>query len=240
MELNEFSNKIIDLANKIDIKLNNDEVQQFYEYMNLLISWNEKINLTAITEPNEIILKHFIDCILIHKYVKDFSNIIDVGTGAGFPGIPLSIVNNKCKVILMDSLNKRIKFLDEVSNKLNCKNIDTIHARAEALARDKEYRENFDCATSRAVASLNVLLEYMLPFVKVNGYCICMKGSNIEEEIENAKKAVDILGGKIENVITYKLPDSDVGRSVVIIKKIKQTPNKYPRKAGTPSKEPIV
>ena len=240
MELNEFSNKIIDLANKIDIKLNNDEVQQFYEYMNLLISWNEKINLTAITEPNEIILKHFIDCILIHKYVKDFSNIIDVGTGAGFPGIPLSIVNNKCKVILMDSLNKRIKFLDEVSNKLNCKNIDTIHARAEELARDKEYRENFDCATSRAVASLNVLLEYMLPFVKVNGYCICMKGSNIEEEIENAKKAVDILGGKIENVITYKLPDSDVGRSVVIIKKIKQTPNKYPRKAGTPSKEPIV
>lgn len=240
MELNEFSNKIIDLANKIDIKLNNDEVQQFYEYMNLLISWNEKINLTAITEPNEIILKHFIDCILIHKYVKDFSNIIDVGTGAGFPGIPLSIVNNKCKVILMDSLNKRIKFLDEVSNKLNCKNIDTIHARAEELARDKEYRENFDCATSRAVASLNVLLEYMLPFVKVNGYCICMKGSNIEEEIENAKKAVDILGGKIENVITYKLPDSDVGRSVVIIKKIKQTQNKYPRKAGTPSKEPIV
>ncbi len=240
MELNEFSNKIIDLANKIDIKLNNDEVQQFYEYMNLLISWNEKINLTAITEPNEIILKHFIDCILIHKYVKEFSNIIDVGTGAGFPGIPLSIVNNKCKVILMDSLNKRIKFLDEVSNKLNCKNIDTIHARAEELARDKEYRENFDCATSRAVASLNVLLEYMLPFVKVNGYCICMKGSNIEEEIENAKKAVDILGGKIENIITYKLPDSDVGRSVVIIKKIKQTPNKYPRKAGTPSKEPIV
>lgn len=240
MELNEFSNKLKNLANKINVELNDNEVEKFYNYMKLLIEWNEKMNLTAIIEPNDVILKHFIDCLAVQKYVKDFSNIIDVGTGAGFPGIPLSIVNSNCKVTLMDSLNKRIKFLDEVSSKINSKNIDTIHARAEELAKNKAFRENFECATSRAVASLNVLLEYMLPFVKVNGYCICMKGSNIEEEILNSKKALEVLGGVIEEVVTFNLPDSDIGRSIVVIKKVKQTPSKYPRKAGTPSKEPIV
>ena len=240
MELIEFSNKLKTLANEINVELNDNDVEKFYNYMNLLIEWNEKMNLTAIIEPNEVILKHFIDCLTVQKYVKDFSNIIDIGTGAGFPGIPLSIVNNNCKVTLMDSLNKRIKFLDEVANKINSKNIDTIHARAEELAQNKDFRENFECATSRAVASLNVLLEYMLPFVKVNGYCICMKGSNIEDEISNSKNALKILGGVIEEVVTFNLPDSDIGRSIVIIKKVKETSKKYPRKAGTPSKEPLV
>lgn len=240
MEFNEFSDKLINLANKIDVKLNNIQVEKFYKYMNLLIEWNKMMNLTAITEPNEVILKHFIDSLSINKYVGDFENIIDIGTGAGFPGIPLSIVNSNCKITLMDSLNKRIKFLDEVSNEILAKNIDTIHARAEELAKNKNFREKFDCATSRAVASLNVLLEYMLPFVKVGGYCICMKGSNVEEEILNSKKSLEILGGVIENVLSFKLPESDLGRSIVIIKKIKQTPNKYPRKAGTPIKEPII
>ena len=240
MEFNEFSDKLRYLADKIEVKLNDVQVNNFYKYMNLLIEWNEKMNLTAITEPNEVILKHFIDCLTINKYVESFSNIIDIGTGAGFPGIPVSIINTNCKVTLMDSLNKRIKFLDEVSNKISAKNIDTIHARAEELARNKGFRENFDCATSRAVASLNVLLEYMLPFVKVGGYCICMKGSNVEEEIINSEKALEILGGVIENVISFQLPESDVGRSIVVIKKVKQTPVKYPRKAGIPGKEPII
>jgi len=240
MELKEFSIKLKALAEKINVELTENNIENFYKYMNLLIEWNNKMNLTAIIEPNDIILKHFIDCLVIDKYIKNDSTIIDVGTGAGFPGVPLSFVNEKSNFTLMDTLNKRIKFLDEVVHITNSKNIKNIHARAEELAKNKDYREKFDFATSRAVASLNVLLEYMLPFVKVNGYCICMKGSNVKDELDNAKNALNILGGIIEDVIEFDLPDTDIGRSIVIIKKIKQTPNKYPRKAGTPSKEPIV
>ena len=240
MELKEFSIKLKALAEKINVELTENNIENFYKYMNLLIEWNNKMNLTAIIEPNDIILKHFIDCLVIDKYIKNDSSIIDVGTGAGFPGVPLSFVNEKSNFTLMDTLNKRIKFLDEVVHITNSKNIKNIHARAEELAKNKDYREKFDFATSRAVASLNVLLEYMLPFVKVNGYCICMKGSNVKDELDNAKNALNILGGIIEDVIEFDLPDTDIGRSIVIIKKIKQTPNKYPRKAGTPSKEPIV
>lgn len=240
MELKEFSIKLKALAEKINVELTENNIENFYKYMNVLIEWNNKMNLTAIIEPNDIILKHFIDCLVLDKYIKNDSTIIDVGTGAGFPGIPLSFVNETSKFTLMDTLNKRIKFLDEVVNCTNSKNIKNIHARAEELAKNKEYREKFDYATSRAVASLNVLLEYMLPFVKVNGYCICMKGSNVKDELDSAKNALNILGGIIEDVIEFDLPDTDIGRSIVIIKKIKQTPNKYPRKAGTPSKEPIV
>ena len=239
MELKEFSIKLKALAEKINVELTENNIENFYKYMNLLIEWNNKMNLTAIIEPNDIILKHFIDCLVIDKYIKNDSTIIDVGTGAGFPGVPLSFVNEKSNFTLMDTLNKRIKFLDEVVHITNSKNIKNIHARAEELAKNKDYREKFDFATSRAVASLNVLLEYMLPFVKVNGYCICMKGSNVKDELDNAKNALNILGGIIEDVIEFDLPDTDIGRSIVIIKKIKQTPNKYPRKAGTPSKKPL-
>jgi 16S rRNA (guanine527-N7)-methyltransferase len=237
MEKEEFSKDLIEKASKIDTQINEKQVEKFYSYMNLLLEWNEKINLTAITEPKEIILKHFIDSITIQKYIKENDKIVDVGTGAGFPGIPLNIINNSAEYTLVDSLNKRIKFLDEVINKIGLKNITTVHSRIEDFA--KENRENYDIATSRAVAALNILLEYLLPLVKVGGTCICMKGSNVKEEIENSKKALEILGGKIEKVEEIILPESDIVRNIVIVKKVKNTSTKYPRKAGIPTKEPL-
>ena len=165
---------------------------------------------------------------------------MDIGTGAGFPGIPIKILNKENKVILVDSLNKRINFLKEVCNTLELCNVECIHSRAEELANNKNYREKQDIVVSRAVARLNVLLEYMLPFVKVGGKCICMKGFDIEEELNEAKNAIDILGGKIEIVDEIVLPDSDIKRNIIIVKKVKETNKKYPRKAGMPSKQPIV
>lgn len=239
MEIKEFSNKIKDTAKNINLVLNDEKVKKLYNYMELLLQWNQKVNLTAIIEPNDIILKHFIDSLTIERYIDKNVNIIDIGTGAGFPGIPISIARTDINITLMDSLNKRIKFLDEVikENKLN--NAKTIHARAEELARDKDYREKFDIATSRAVASLNVLLEYMLPFVKVGGYCICMKGSNIEDEILNSKRALNALNGVIEKIEEFELPNSDMSRNIIIVKKVGKTLSKYPRKAGTPTKDPL-
>lgn len=237
MKLEEFSIELKEKSNKIDVKIKDKEVEQFYEYMNSLLEWNEKINLTAITEPKEVILKHFIDSITIQKYIQKENSVVDVGTGAGFPGIPLNIVNNEAKYTLVDSLNKRIKFLDEIIDKLNLKNIETVHSRAEDFA--KENRETYDVATSRAVAALNVLLEYLLPLVKVGGLCICMKGSNVQEEIEASSNALKILGGQIEKVEQITLPDSDSIRNIVIVRKVTKTSSKYPRKAGLPSKEPL-
>ena len=195
------------------------------------------MNLTAITEPNEVILKHFIDSLTIANLIEKDQKVIDVGTGAGFPGIPLSIVKEE-NITLLDSLNKRIIFLEEVINKLELKNIKAIHARVEEFAKNKKERESYDIATSRAVASLNVLLEYLLPLVKLNGICICMKGSNTEE-IEEAKNALKILGGEIEKIERITLPESDITRNIVIVKKVRETLLKYPRKPGIPSKEPI-
>jgi len=197
------------------------------------------MNLTAITEPEEIILKHFIDSITILKEIKNDSKIVDIGTGAGFPGIPLSIMNPTLKITLVDSLNKRLIFLQEVVNKLRLQNIEIVHARAEEFGQNKKYRESFDISTSRAVANLSTLSEYLIPLVKVNGKVISMKAAEAQQEINEAKKAIEILGGKIEKIEEFNLPQSDIGRTVIIIKKEKQTSNKYPRKAGTPSKEPI-
>ena len=225
--------------NKKCTELTEKQLQQFEDYMKLLLEWNEKINLTAITEEDDIILKHFVDSLTISKYIKKNSNIVDVGTGAGFPGIPVKIAHEDVDVTLVDSLNKRILFLNEVIEKLKLQKVQTLHFRAEEFGQNKKYRESFDIATSRAVANLSTLVEYLLPLVKVGGICICMKGSEVEEELENSKKAIQILGGKIENVEEFTLPDSDIKRNIVIIKKVNQTPNKYPRKAGTPSKEPI-
>lgn len=239
MEIYDFSLKMKEFSEKINVEITDEQIDNFYRYMNALIEWNKKINLTAITNPNDIILKHFIDSITIEKNIKKDAKVIDVGTGAGFPGMPLSIIRNDLKITLMDSLNKRINFLDEVIKENNLKNVDTIHSRAEELGKNKNYREKFDVATSRAVASLDVLLEYMLPFVKVGGYCICMKGVNIDDEIEKSKKALNILNGKIEEIIKFELPESDYGRNLIIIKKIANTPSKYPRKPGMPVKEPI-
>lgn len=238
MNIEEFSSSLRDKLNKIDIKIEDNQIEKFYNYINLLLEWNEKINLTAITEPNEVILKHFVDSITIFKYLENDMQVVDVGTGAGFPGIPLNIIDNNNNYTLVDSLNKRINFLNEVINNLNLQNIKTIHSRVEDFSKDN--REKFDIATSRAVASLNILLEYLLPLVKVGGICICMKGSNIKEEIENSKKALEILGGKIEKIEEITLPDSDITRNIIIVRKVKNTPNKYPRKAGMPAKEPII
>ena len=213
--------------------------QQFEDYMHLLLEWNEKINLTAITEEDEIILKHFIDSLTISKYIEKEKTIVDVGTGAGFPGIPLRIARKDLKVTLVDSLNKRILFLNEVIQKLGLKEIETLHYRAEEFGQNKKYRESFDVATSRAVANLSTLVEYLLPLVKVGGICVCMKGSEIKEELENSKKAIEILGGEIQEVEEFYLPGTDIKRSIVIVKKISSTPKKYPRKPGTPAKEPI-
>lgn len=230
-----FKEKIIKKCPDINEKMG----QQFEDYMNLLLEWNEKINLTAITEEDDIILKHFVDSLTISKYIKEGKSIVDVGTGAGFPGIPVKIAREDVNVTLVDSLNKRILFLQEVIEKLQLQNITTLHYRAEEFGQNKKYRENFDIATSRAVANLSTLVEYLLPLVKVGGICICMKGSEIQEELENSKKAIEILGGKIEQVQEFTLPESDIKRNIIIIKKISSTPKKYPRKPGTPAKEPL-
>lgn len=239
MEKEKFKELMCFYGKKIDIEFNDKQLNQFYEYMNLLLEWNEKINLTAIIEPEEIILKHFIDSLTINKYIKNNKTIADVGTGAGFPGIPLKIYRPDLNVTLVDSLNKRINFLNEVISKLNLKDINAIHSRIEDFGKDKKYRENFDYVTARAVANLSTLSEYLIPISKVNGKCICMKGSEIEEELGNSRTAINILGGRIEKIDYFELPDSDISRNIIIIDKLKNTPNKYPRKAGLPSKEPL-
>lgn len=239
MEFNEFKEKMIINVDKLGINLSEIQLKQFYNYMNLLIEWNKKINLTAITEPDEIILKHFVDSLTISKYISDGTKVVDVGTGAGFPGIPLKIVRQDVDITLLDSLQKRINFLDEVINELNLEKITTIHSRVEDFGKNKKYREEFDIATSRAVANLSTLSEYLLPLVKVGGKVISMKGSLIQEELENSKNAIKILGGQIEKVDEFDLPNSDISRNIVLIDKIKNTPNRYPRKAGEPSKKPL-
>lgn len=238
MEIQEFSQELKEKLKLINIELEDKQIEKLYDYMNLLLEWNEKINLTAIIEPKEVILKHFVDSATILKYIENHMSVVDVGTGAGFPGIPLNIINTNAKYTLVDSLNKRINFLNEVIEKVDLQNINTVHSRIEDFTKNN--KESFDIATSRAVASLNVLLEYLLPLVKVGGICICMKGSNVKEEIENASKALEILGGQIEKVEEIILPDSDIERNIVIVRKVKNTPNKYPRKAGMATKEPIL
>lgn len=239
MNKEEFKKVFMEYAKKINIDINEEQINKFYDYMNLLIEWNNKINLTAITDYNEIILKHFVDSLTINKCIKENNYVVDVGTGAGFPGIPLKIIRDDIKIVLVDSLNKRINFLNEVIKELNLKNIETVHARAEEFGRNKKYRQKFDIATSRAVANLSTLSEYMIPLVKINGRCICMKGKEIKEELKDSLNAIKVLGGKVENVEEFELADNDINRSIIYILKEKDTPNKYPRKAGTPSKDPI-
>ncbi len=239
MEYIEFKEEINKYLKEINIELEEGKIEKFYKYMNLLIEWNKKINLTAIIEPKEIILKHFIDSIMINTYIKEKATIIDVGTGAGFPGIPLKILRDDIEVTLLDSLNKRIIFLDEVIEELKLEKIKTIHGRAEDYANNIEYREKFDIATSRAVANLATLSEYLLPFVKIGGYDISMKGSDVESEVIEANTAIIKLGGKIEDKKYFRLPNSDIERNIMLIKKEKFTHKIYPRKAGIPSKEPL-
>lgn len=238
MEYEEFKSIFEEKEKKINLNVSDDNINKLYIYMKILLDWNENINLTAITEQNEIIEKHFIDSLTVLKYVEGNKKIIDVGTGAGFPGIPLAI-NCNSNITLVDSLNKRIKFLEEVKERLGLTNIKNIHGRAEEVARQKEYREMYDIAVSRAVAPMNVLLEYLLPFVKVGGLCLCMKGPNAIEELEMAKNAINMLGGEFIEKENIKLGDGDIERNLIIIKKVKNISNRYPRKPGMPTKQPL-
>jgi len=230
-----------DLA-AIGVSLTEKQIEQFVRYYELLVSWNEKMNLTAITQYDEVMKKHFVDCLsLIKTYdtSKEVS-VIDVGTGAGFPGLALKIAYPNMKVTLLDSLNKRINFLNEVIAELGLTGVTTIHGRAEDYAKPAKEREKYDLCVSRAVANLTTLSEYCLPFVKVGGHFISYKSEKITEEMANAKNAIALLGGSFEKSEEFYLPDSDIYRNLVTIKKIKQTPKKFPRKAGLPAKEPLV
>lgn len=220
--------------------LNEKQIEKFNKYSDLLIEWNEKINLTAITAPDEVAIKHFYDSVLLLKYfsVKENATMIDVGTGAGFPSIPCKIIRDDIKITLLDSLNKRINFLKEVGSALSQNDNEYVHGRAEDFGKNKDYREEFDIATARAVANLANLSEYCLPFVKVNGYFVALKGNLADDELELGKRAIEKLGGKIENIINYKLPDES-NRNIVIIKKISQTLPKYPRSSAKMAKEQL-
>jgi len=239
MEQFEFNKLMISYAEKMNLMFTEKHLKQFYQYMNILIEYNKKINLTTIVKPEEIILKHFIDSLTINSYIEEKQNLVDVGTGAGFPGIPIKIYRQDLKVILVDALNKRINFLNEVIKELELENIETVHSRIEDFGKNNKYRETFDVVTARAVANLSVLSEYLLPLANVGGKCICMKGNEISEECNNGKKAINILGGEIINIDSFKLPNSDISRSIIVLQKTNKTPNKYPRKAGIPSKEPL-
>lgn len=222
-------------------ELTKSQKEQFNKFYDILIDWNKVMNLTAITEYEEVLKKHFLDSLSITKVInlEEIQSFIDVGTGAGFPGIPLKITFPHLKVTLLDSLNKRVRFLDEVICDLGLENVDTIHGRAEDIGKKEKYREQYDLCVSRAVANLATLSEYCLPYVKIGGVFISYKSGNIDEEIRNSRKAVNLLGGVIEETVKFELPGTDIGRSFVIIEKQKSTPKKYPRKAGVPSKEPL-
>lgn len=231
--------KFVNGLEQLGITLSEMQMNQFLQYYKMLVEKNKVMNLTAITEFDEVIEKHFLDSLQIAKYVNFNKNtkLIDIGTGAGFPGIPLKIAFPELEAVLLDSLNKRILFLQEVVEELKLEKIELLHGRAEDYGKNPEYREKFDYCVSRAVANLSSLSEYCLPFVKTGGDFIPYKSGNIEDELEQARKAVFLLGGKICNVERFQLVDA--GRSLVFVRKEKNTPKKYPRKAGLPTKEPL-
>lgn len=233
---------LIDGLNELGIDAAEEKTEKLIKFKDIMLEWNDKINLTAITEEREIFIKHFLDsatCIS-SGFIREGMNIIDVGTGAGFPGIPVMILKDGLKMTLLDSLNKRISYLDEVVRKLDLKGVTTVHARAEEAGAGKIHRESYDIALSRAVASMNVLCEYCMPFVKVGGYFLCQKGPDIKEELEEAGFAIKTLGGKVMEVKEYHLPFSDIKHNIIIIEKVAATPTKYPRKPGKPSASPII
>lgn len=225
----------------IGISLDDKQITQFMKYYELLVEWNGFMNLTAITEFDDVCLKHFVDSLSLCKVVdcNKKLNVIDVGTGAGFPGIPLKIAFPELEITLLDSLGKRVKFLDEVISQLGLSGISAIHGRAEDYAKPDKLREHFDVCVSRAVANLSTLSEYCLPYVKKGGCFVSYKSEKVQEESEKAKRAIQILGGKVEKQEEFTLPDSDIYRNLFVIRKVDITPKKYPRKAGLPSKEPI-
>ena len=236
-----YDSYLVNLCDMFHVKLSNGQVDQFNRYYELLVKKNEVMNLTAITDYHEVCLKHFADSISLSQYydMSSVDSLIDVGTGAGFPGIPLKILFPNLNVTLLDSLNKRLLFLEDVIDELELDNIKTVHSRAEEAGRMKNLRENYDLCVSRAVANLSTLSEYCLPLVKVGGIFISYKAGEVEDEINSAKHAIKKLGGKIKSVEEFSLPDSDISRSFVIIEKVNETSNLYPRKPGTPNKKPL-
>ena len=239
----EFKDRLSRELNQFSIILENSQINQFYQYYELLDEWNKVMNLTAITDQKEVITKHFVDSLALVKAMGEISTkeykIIDIGTGAGFPGIPLKIAFPQLKITLMDSLNKRIKFLNEVIEQLGLKEITAVHSRAEDLGRDKDYREQYDLSVSRAVANLSTLSEYCMPFVKPGGFFISYKSGKIEEELTSAKHAIFLLSGKVSGVESFTLDGADAERTLVKIEKVNEISKKYPRKAGVPAKEPL-
>ncbi len=220
-----------------NIDINDEVIKMFFDYMNGIISWNDKINVTAIIEPKEFIVKHFVDSITINEIINNEGKLLDVGTGAGFPGIPIKLLNNKLSVTLIDSVNKKLNVIRDVTKDMNIDNLEIIHSRAEDLARDNNYREKYDYVTTRAVSNLSTILEYMVPFLKVNGIAICMKGPNYKEEIDDSTNTFKVLGIRLKEVKKYVFEGQE--RNVLIIEKIKKTDEKYPRGGGKPLKEPL-
>lgn len=226
---------------ELNIKYDDEIISKYQAYMEGIIEWNEKVNLTSITDKDEFIVKHYIDSVMCVP-CREFQNaekIIDVGTGGGFPGIPLALAAPDKEFVLMDSLNKRIKIINQLCEDIGITNVTAVHARAEELAKNKDHRESYDLCVSRAVANLSTLSEYCLPFIKKGGYFLSYKGPDSEQEVKDAKKAITILGGKIEREEKASLESFDLEHKIIFIKKIKDTPAKFPRKAGTPSKEPL-
>lgn len=235
--LDEFKEK----AEKINVRLDENQLKSFAKFMDFMIEWNDRVRLTSITEETEVIDKHFVDSLtaLKAKVIKDHDKVLDLGTGGGFPGIPLKIINPTIDLVMLDSRLKKIEYLKEVIDAFELKDTVAIHGRAEDYGQLPNYREKFDIVVSRAVANLTVLSEYCLPFVKKGGYFIAMKGTKSDEEINEAKKAIKVLGGAIEEVIEFNLPETDYDRSIILIKKENHTPKKYPRNPGKPKKSPI-
>lgn len=238
MNIEEFGKIFLEEIKNNELEVTENQINQFYNYMIGIIEWNAKINVTAITDEKMFIVKHFIDSLTINKYINTSKSLIDIGTGAGFPGIPLKVMNPNTKITLIDSVNKKLNVIRDLSLKIGLENLEIIHTRAEDLAQKKEYREMYDIATTRAVSNVSTIVEYMLPFVKVNGLAICMKGPNFKEELDRAQKAIEILGGKIENIESLNVGE-ELERNIIVIRKIKNTPNKYPRGQSKPLKEPI-
>lgn len=216
-------------------------IERFKDYREILVEWNQKMNLTGIEDEKEVYIKHFLDSVsaVSKGYIKDGMSIIDVGTGAGFPGLPLKICLENIKLTLLDSLNKRINFLQEVSSQLELEGVEFIHGRAEDFGKNPDYREQYDIATARAVAGLPVLMEFCVPFVKNGGYFICLKGPNADLELEESQAAMKVLGVEFIEKIDVSLPETDLSHNILVFKKIENTPAKYPRKAGKPAKSPI-
>ena len=227
--------------NALGITLTSRQQEQFVQFYELLVEWNKVMNLTGITEYEEVNEKHFVDSLSLVQAidVNKVETVIDVGTGAGFPGIPLKIAFPHLKIVLLDSLNKRINFLNTVIGEIGLTEIITIHGRAEDYAKQADYREKFDLCVSRAVANLSTLSEYCLPYVKTGGMFIPYKSGEIDDEVQQAKKAIHILGGKLDEVIKFQLPGTEINRSFVKIHKTQNTAKRYPRKAGMPAKEPL-